>query len=76
MKHLALIALMPIACAPLNPEQRSQIRDNLLKDAVAGGLGYVTGGPAGAAAGALTQFERNHTSAKQPVPNIFAQKNR
>jgi len=72
---LASLALILVSCSA-TPEQRAQIRGNLFKDAVAGGVGYMTGGPAGAAAGALTQFERNHTSAKQPVPDIFAQKSR
>lgn len=70
-----LVSVLLASCST-TPEQRAQIRGNLFKDALAAGGGYIVGGPAGAAAGALTQIERNHTSAKQPVSGIFAQKSR
>lgn len=61
----AFVALFHVSCS-LTPEQRQTLATNALKDAEAAGIGYLTGGSAGAIAGAANQFIINHTSAKNP----------
>ena len=79
MKHtLVTIALLAVSCSNnLTPAQQTQLTTtgvNLVKDAEAGGLVYLTTGSGAAAAlAAGAQVVKNHTpvtSAKQPTTKV------
>jgi len=71
MKHILIIATLAlVSCGSLTQEQRAQIGLNLVKDANAAGLVYLTTGSGAAAAlAAGDQVIKNNTratSAKNP----------
>lgn len=70
MRTLLALTLLTASCS-LTPEQKAALAANLAKDANAALVGGLTTGTwAGAAAGAGSQFVRNHTTAKQPLRKV------
>jgi len=73
MKILIPLAFILCSCS-LTPAQKQTLELNVLKDAEAAGLTYLTTGSGAAAAiAAGAQVVRNHpelTSAKQPVKSV------
>ncbi len=75
MKHILIIATLAlVSCGSLTQEQRAQIGLNLVKDANAAGLVYLTTGSwQGAALAGGAQAVKNHipvTSAKQFIGKV------